>query len=118
KRLRLRAQRETAVAGLALLQAKLQDVLEPLVDDAGFDLVTTSEEVTAKSKEAITGLVEGGVNALQALLTVRAEGNLAAGLLTEAAHVDDSALIQPIRERFSAAAARIERSLKALHQSP
>ena len=118
KRLRLRAQRETAVADLAVLQAKFQDVLEPLVDDAGFDLVTTSEEVTAKSKEAITGLVEGGVNALQALLTVRAEGNLAAGLLTEAAHVDDPALIQPIRERFSAAAATIERSLEALHQSP
>ena len=118
KRLRLRAQRETAVAGLAVLQAKFQDVLEPVVDDAGFDLVTTSEEVTAKRKEAITGLIEGGVNALQALLTVRAEGNLAAGLLTEAAHVDDPALIQPIRERFSAAAATIERSLKALRQSP
>ena len=66
------------------------------MDDAGFNLVTTSEDVTAKSKEAITGLVEGGVNALQALLTLRAEGNLAAGLLGEAAHVDDPALIQPI----------------------
>ena len=78
------------------------------MDDAGFDLVTASEDMTAKSKEAITGLVEGGVNALQALLTLRADGNLAAGLLTEAAHVDDPALIQPIRERFSAAAAAIE----------
>src|SRR5215467_282377 len=38
KRLRLRAQRETAVAGLAVLQAKFQEVLEPLVDDAGFNL--------------------------------------------------------------------------------
>jgi class 3 adenylate cyclase/phosphoglycerate-specific signal transduction histidine kinase len=118
QRLRLSAQRETTVTDLAVVHAKFQDVLEPLVDDAGFDLVTTSEEVTAKSKEAITGLVEGGVNALQALLALRAEGNLAAGLLAEAAHVDDSALIQPIRERFSAAAATIERSLKALHQSP
>ena len=88
------------------------------MDDAGFNLVITSEEVTAKSKEAITGLVEGGVNALQALLTLRAEGNLAAGLLAEAAHVDDPALIQPIRERFSAAAATIEKSLEALPQSP
>ena len=118
QRLRLSAQREAAVADLAVLHTKFQDVLEPLVDDAGFDLVITSEEVTAKSKEAITGLVEGGVNALQALLTLRAEGNLAAGLLAEAAHVDDPALIQPIRERFSAAAATIERSLEALPQSP
>ena len=80
--------------------------------------MATSEEVTAKSKEAITGLIEGGVNALQALLTLRADGHLAASLLGEAAHMDDPALIQPIRERFSAAAAAIEKSLEALPQSP
>jgi class 3 adenylate cyclase/phosphoglycerate-specific signal transduction histidine kinase len=118
QRLRLGAQREAAVADLAVVHTKFQDILEPLVDDAGFDLVITSEEVTAKSKEAITGLVEGGVSALQALLTLRAEGNLAAGLLAEAAHVDDPALIQPIHERFSAAAATMERSLEALPESP
>jgi class 3 adenylate cyclase/phosphoglycerate-specific signal transduction histidine kinase len=118
RRLRLSAQRETAVAELAVVQTKFQDVLAPLVDDAGFNLVITSEDVTAKSKEAITGLIEGGVNILQALLTLRADGNLAAGLLGEAAHVDDPALMQPIRERFSAAAAAIEKNLEALPQSP
>jgi hypothetical protein len=118
QRLRLSAQRETTVADLAVVHSEFQEALEPLVDDAGFNLVTTSEEVTARGKEAITGLVEGGVNTLQALLTLRAEGNLAAGLLGEAAHVDDPALIQPIRERFSAAAAAIRTSFKALPQSP
>ena len=118
QRLRLNAQRQTAVADLAVVETKLQNALEPLVDDASFNLVTTSEEVTAKSKEAITGLIEGGVNALQALLRLRADGNLAASLLGEAAHVDDPALIQPFRERFSAAAAAIEKSLEALPQSP
>lgn len=118
QRLRLSAQRQTAVADLAVVETKLQNALEPLVDDASFNLVATSEEVTAKSKEAITGLIEGGVNALQALLTLRADGNLAASLLGGAAHVDDPALIQPIRERFSAAAAAIEKSLEALPQSP
>jgi adenylate cyclase len=117
QRLRLSAQRETTVAELAVVQTKFQDVLAPLVDDAGFNLVTTSEDVTAKSKEAITGLVEGGVSTLQALLTLRSDGNLAAGLLGEAAHVDDPALMQPIRERFSAAAAAIEKNLEALPQS-
>jgi class 3 adenylate cyclase/phosphoglycerate-specific signal transduction histidine kinase len=118
QRLRLSAQRQTAVADLAVVETKFQNALEPLVDDASFNLVATSEEVTAKSKEAITGLIEGGVNALQALLTLRGDGNLAASLLGEAAHVDDPALIQPIRERFSAAAAAIEKSLEALPQSP
>ena len=118
QRLRLSAQRQTAVANLAVVETRFQDALAPLVDDAGFNLVTTSEEVAAKSKEAITGLVEGGVNALQALLTLRADVNLAAGLLGEAAHADDPALIQPIRERFSAASAAIGKTLKALPRSP
>ncbi len=118
QRLRLSAQREATIAELAGLHAKFQNVLGPMVDDAGFELVITSEEVTAKSAEAVTGLVEGGVNALQLLLTLRAEGNLAAGLLNQAAHAEDPALIQPIRERFSAAAAAIERSLEALPLSP
>ena len=87
------------------------------MDDAGFDLVITSEKVTAKSKEAINGLVEGGVNVLQALLTLRADGNQAAGLLVEAAYIDDPALMPPIHEQFSAAAAAIERNLKGLPQS-
>ena len=118
QRLRLALQRETAVGNLAVRHAKFQEVLEPLVDDAGFDLVTSSEEKAAKNKEAITKLVEGGVNTLQALLTLRAEGNLVAGLLAETVHVDDTTLIQPIRERFAAAAATIKRNLKALQQSP
>ena len=117
QRLRLSAQKKTAVADLAVLQDKLQDVLDPLVDDAGFDLVITSEKVTAKSKEAINGLVEGGVNVLQALLTLRADGNLAAGLLVEAAYIDDPDLMPPIHEQFSAATAAIERNFKALPQS-
>jgi class 3 adenylate cyclase/phosphoglycerate-specific signal transduction histidine kinase len=116
--LRLGAQRESAVANLAALHSKFQDVLEPLVDDAGFDLVITSEDLTTKNKEAITGLVESGVHDLQALLTLRADANLAAGLLIGAESVDDSALIPPFRERFSAAAGAIERSLRTLHESP
>ena len=70
----------------------LLETLAPMVDDAGFNLVTTSEDLTAKSTEAITGLVEGGVSTLQALLTLRNEGNLAAGLLNEAAGVPDPEL--------------------------
>jgi phosphoglycerate-specific signal transduction histidine kinase len=41
QRLRTSAQREAAVAGLAALHAKFQEALEPLVDDAGFDLVAS-----------------------------------------------------------------------------
>jgi len=85
-----------------------------MVDDAIFNLVITSEEVTVKSEGAITGLVEGGVNALQALLTLRAEGNLAAGLLNGAAGVPDPSSLKPLQERFVAAASRAEKLLAQL----
>ena len=92
----------------------LLEKLTPMVDDAGFDLVTMSEDVTAKSTDAITGLVLGGVRTLQVLLTLRADGNLAAGLLNEAANVPDPAALQPLRERFDAAASHAKKLLGQL----
>ena len=114
ERLHLNEQRETASAGVAAAHGQLVEVLEPLVDDAVFNLIISGEDLTAQSTEAITGLVEGGVGAIYQLLTVNAEVNLAAGLLTEAANAVDPVLIQPIRERFLAAAATVERGMGAL----
>jgi hypothetical protein len=88
-----------------------------MVDDAGFDLVINSEDVTAKNKEQISGLVEGGVKSLQVLLTLRAECNLAAGLLNEAAGVPDASALQPLQERFVAAASGAEKLLAELPAS-
>jgi class 3 adenylate cyclase/HAMP domain-containing protein len=110
----LQAKREGMAAAVEVAHRALLDTLTPMVDDAGFNLVITSEEVTAQSTEAITGLVEGGVNTLQMLLRLRAEGNLAAGLLNEAAGVPDPSSLQPLRERFAAAAGRAERLLAQL----
>ncbi|MBR0826552.1 PAS-domain containing protein [Bradyrhizobium manausense] len=101
-------------AAVELAYRKLSETLTPMVDDAGFDLVTTSEEVTAKSTKSITGLVEGGANTLQVLLTLRAEGNLAAGLLNAAAGVPDPTSLKPLQERFVAAASRAEKLLARL----
>ena len=114
KRLHLNEQRQTATAGVAAAHNELIEVLEPLVDDAVFNLIISGEDLTAQSTEAITGLVEGGVGVIYQLLTINAEVNLAAGLLTEAANALDPVLIQPIRERFIAAAATIERSMGEL----
>jgi serine phosphatase RsbU (regulator of sigma subunit)/anti-sigma regulatory factor (Ser/Thr protein kinase)/phosphoglycerate-specific signal transduction histidine kinase len=114
ERLRLNEQRKTASAGMAAAHGQLVEVLEPLVDDAVFNLIISGEDLTAQSTEAITGLVEGGVGAIHQLLTVNAEVNLAAGLLAEAANALDPVLIQPIRERFIATAATVERSMGEL----
>src|SRR6185369_1938201 len=118
KQLRLGEQRQAAVRELSRAQASFLIALEPFVDDSVFHLVMRGEDVTAKSASAITGLVEGGVSKLDQLLTINAEANLAAGLLAEAAHVGDPVLIQPIRERFLAATATIDRNLRQLLGGP
>ncbi len=118
KHLRLESERQAAVRGLSAAHANFLIAIEPLIDDSVFNLVVRGEEVTAESTKAITDLVEGNVSKIDQLFTINAEGNLAAGLLTEAAHVSDPALIQPTRERFLAAAAATDRSLKLLSGGP
>src|SRR5262249_32339523 len=114
RRLRLEAQRQAALGELSAAHTAFLLATEPLIDDSVFNLVTRGENVTAESIKAITDLVEGNVSKLDQLFTINAEGNLAAGLLTEAAHASDPALIQPIHERFVAAASTIERRLQLL----
>src|SRR5215472_3183612 len=114
KRLRLETERQATVTGLTAAHANFLIAIEPLIDDSVFNLVTRGEDVTAESIKATTNLVEGNVSKIDKLFTINAEGNLAAGLLTEAAHASDPALIQPIRERFLAAAATVDRRLRQL----
>ena len=109
------AERKLAsLAGLSRAHSQFQETLDPLVDDSVFHLVISGEQVTAESTSMITDLVEGGVGIVDRLLTINAEGNLAVGLLAETIHVGDPALIQPLRERFVAAAAAIDRDLHRL----
>src|SRR6516164_6262448 len=100
KRLRLETERQATIRGLSAAHADFLIAIEPLIDDSVFNLVTRGEDVTTESIKATTDLVEGNVSKIDKLFTINAEGNLAAGLLAEAAHVSDPALIQPIRERF------------------
>ena len=74
--------------------------LTPMIDDAAFDLVMTTENTTKTSKAAIRDLIDIGADALHVLLSVRAEGNLAAGILSEAAGTSDPNLLLPLGERF------------------
>ena len=114
KRLDLKEEREARLQELAVIHTRFLNAIEPLVDDSVFDLVMSGERVTAESTNAITSLVEDGVGRFDHLLTINAEANLAAGLLAEAMQVRDAALIQPIRERFEAAKAAVERNLSQL----
>jgi adenylate cyclase len=118
KRLRLETERQAVMRKLSSAHSDFLIAIEPLIDDSVFNLVTRGEDVTAESTKATTDLVEGNVSKIDQLFTINAEANLIAGLLTEAAHVSDPALVQPIRERFLAAAATIGRSLQLLPGGP
>ena len=117
RRLAVRTRKEAAVADLAGVHAGFLEKIEPLVDDAGFDLVIGSENLASQGKEAVAGLVGGGVAALQALLELRAEVNLAVGLLEQASGVPDESALQPLRERFDAALGHIDRLLARLPEA-
>jgi len=105
------------LAGLKTAHETLLLTLTPMIDDAAFDLVLTTEKVTADSKKAIRELIDVGANVLELLLTLRAEGNLAAGLLGQAAGSLDLNLLEPLNERFIAAQEHIERILQELPTS-
>lgn len=116
-RLHLEALRAEAVAGLNTAHSQLLDVLEPLVDDAVFNMVINSEDITTRSTENIAELVDVGVNRMSQLLQIAAEVNLAQGILIEAMNVSDAIYIQPMQERFVASAAAIEKNLGELPES-
>lgn len=109
--------RERLIGRLRDTHRELLEVLVPIIDDAVFNLVMTSEVVSSQSRDDITQLVEGGVDTLHLLLTIRAQSNLAAGLLSESAAVTDSSLLEPLRERFTAARGHVEQSLNRLPAS-
>lgn len=113
-RLTATAQREAAVAEIGRAHGDILSLLVPMVDDANFSLVMASEDATASATDVISTLVNEGVGGLRAAIEIKAEGNLAAGLLGEGATALEVTDLQPIEERFTAAAKRLEDHLAAL----
>jgi adenylate cyclase len=110
----LEAERKRLSGAIKTAHETLLLRLIPMVDDGAFDLILTSETVSAESAKSITDLIDLGVSTVRILLSVRAESNLVAGLLSEAAGAQDATRLQPLSERFVAAAARIDRLIKQL----
>jgi len=117
-RLALKRRRESITADLHEAHTQFNETLEPLVDDAVFDLVITGEKVMADNTEAINNLVDDGASRIDHLLSINAAANLAAGLMGEALNVANPVLLEPIHERFLSASLAIERGLRQLPQDP
>lgn len=119
QRLALRDERVAMAKQIRDSHAVLGEALAPLVDDASFDLTTGLQSAvdgagTEKMKSNLSDLADNQLAALQAMLYLRAEGNLALGLLIEAANIPGKEQLPPVRDRFTAATGHLDKSLAAL----
>ncbi len=115
RRLALQSRRKFTTAAAHAAHTRFNEVLEPVVDDAVFDLVITGETVMDDNTASITELVDEGVSLIDRLLSINAAVNLAAGLMGEAFHTKNPALLEPMGERFLSVALAIDRDV---HQLP
>ena len=124
QRLALRARRMAVAQAIRTAADGLDKILTPLVDDTNFNLVTGLQGATDNTtdikviQQRLSDIADKQLGALQAMLDLRADANLALGLLTEAANIADKDLLPPVRDRFTAAAGRIGKSLVVLRSTP
>ncbi len=114
RRLELDARRRSVVAQLAKVHQQVLEDFEPVIDDAIFDTVMRSEEITASTTGRILELVNGAMIDAIRLERMKSESNLAAGLIVQAALTDDRDLLGPLEEKFTASATGLRRDLDSV----
>jgi methyl-accepting chemotaxis protein len=120
RRLAAKFARESLATSVRAAHRLLIDKLEPLVDDANFNLAIGLQSAAEKAGEvkpvgkSPAQLADGDLVQLQALDALQAEINLAQGLLTEASITPSKEYLAPIKERLDAAAGRIGKALAQL----
>lgn len=111
RRLETVARRVKANEALQLSHESFLESLEPLIDDRVFELVLANERGTAVS-------ADHSAATLDALMTLKAEGNGVAGILNESANVPDDDLLRPLTERLEAASGQVQRALRKVPVTP
>ena len=112
----------SATAAMRAAHGQLLEKLGPVVDDVNFSLTLGLHSAAEAGDAAAVGtqveaLADGELVLLIAALELRAETNLVAGLLAEAAQTQDRDQLVPMADRFEAASARLRRSLEGTTQA-
>src|SRR5262249_48775372 len=115
----LAAERRAMVDAVRGVHQKLGEKLAPMADDASFSLTLGLQTATEKAEpdviqKTLAGLADNELASLQAVLELRAEANLVLGLLVEAADLQSRELMPPVKDRFVAAAGRLDKAKAAL----
>lgn len=104
-------------AQLDELRAEIDAALIPALDDQFFFLLTGYRDVDEPPSARAAHLSEEEIRKYRFLAELQANANISTQLLASAFGLSDASTIEPLRERFEAAAGRIRRSISQLSQS-
>ena len=114
ERFQISEQRAVQQAELVDLRAQVSEVLVPALDDQLFYTLTGHSELDATPVPRSEHFAEDEVIQYRRLAELEADANITSDLLASAFALDDESLLEPLRERFEAAAGRIDRNLLTL----
>ena len=114
----VRARSEALRAELAELRGKLSGMLVPAIDDQLFYAMTGYRTIGQPPAPRERHFSNDEFDRYRHLADLKADATIATQLLASSFNLSDAHLLEPQRERFEAAAGRIERSLSALGTSP
>ena len=120
-RLALAAERQKQVDAMRAAREKFGQVAVPLIDDNSFALTLAMQSVAEKGTPQTIGkelarLSDRELVALESLLKLVADINVAQGTLLEVVGLPSRDLLGPAEERFNAASQRAIKSLEAIEK--
>ena len=114
ERFQITEQRTVQQAELVDLRSQVSEVLVPALDDQLFYTLTGYSELEATPAPQSEHFSEDEVFRYRRLAELEADANITSDLLASAFTLSDESLLEPLRERFEAAAGRIDRNLQTL----
>ena len=114
ERLRIIDRRTAQQGELVGLRNQVSAVLIPAIDDQLFYTLTGYSDLDAPPVPRSEHFSEAEVFRYRRLAELEADANIASDLLATAFTLSDETLLEPLRERFEAAASRIDRNLVTL----
>ena len=114
---RLTERSQTLRTELTELRGRLDGIVIPAIDDQLFYTMTGYRALGDPRMARSDHFSEDEVARYRHLAELQTDANIATQLMASALSLSDASSIEPLRERFEAAAGRIERNLSALEES-
>ena len=114
---RLAELKSSLQAQLTELRAEIDAALIPALDDQFFYLMTGFQDIEEPPSSRSDHLSEQELRSYRFLAELQANANISTQLLASAFGLSDASTIEPLRERFEASSARIQRNISQLKES-